>query len=95
MNFFMKESFIPDYPLEENVTRINDIISIEELYEENDNVVLKAITQMNTKVSLPQTIVNATLANKLLDFYKALADAMNNDFENGKLVFEDNNGNII
>ena len=95
--FYSCESSVNDdyYPLEENVTRINDIISIEELYEENDNVVLKAITQMNTKVSLPQTIVNATLANKLLDFYKALADAMNNDFENGKLVFEDNNGNII
>ena len=95
--FYSCESSVNDdyYPLEENVTRINDIISIEELYEENENIVLKAITQMNTKVSLPQAIVNATLAKKLLDFYKGLADAMNNDFENGKLVFEDNNGNII
>ena len=95
--FYSCESSVNDdyYPLEENVTRINDIISIEELYEENENIVLKAITQMNTKVSLPQAIVNATLAKKLLDFYKGLADAMNNEFENGKLVFEDNNGNII
>ena len=95
--FYSCESSVNDdyYPLDKNVTRINDIISIEELYEENDNIVLKAITQMNTKVSLPQAIINATLSTKLLDFYKGLADAMNNDYKNSKLIFEDNDGNII
>ena len=95
--FYSCESSVNDdyYPLDKNVTRINDIISIEELYEENDNIVLKAITQMNTKVSLPQAIINATLSTKLLDFYKGLADAMNNDYKNIKLIFEDNDGNII
>ena len=62
---------------------------IEELYKENDNIILKAITQMNTKVNLPQTIMNATLPTKLSDFYKGLANAMNNDYENGKLIFEE------
>ena len=83
------------YPIEEKVTRITDIIFIEELYEENGNIILKALAQMDTKVSLPQAIVNDTLSTKLLDFYKGLANAMNKDYKEGKLVFEDNDGNIM
>ena len=77
------------YPLDKKVTRINDIIFIEELYKENDNIILKAITQMNTKVNLPQAIMNATVPTKLGEFYKGLANAMNKDYENGKLIFEE------
>ena len=83
------------YPIEKKVTRITDIIFIEELYEEDNNIILKALTQMDAKVSLPQAIVNATLSTKLLDFYNGLAKAMNKDYKEGKLVFEDNEGNII
>ena len=85
-----------DYiPLIEKVTRINDIISIQQIIEENDNFVFRALTQMNAKVSLPQAIINTTLSGKLLDFYKGIIDAINKDYKDGKLVFEDNDGNII
>ena len=89
--FYSCESSVNDdyYPLDKKVTRINDIMFIEELYKENENIILKAITQMNTKVNLPQAIMNATLPTKLSDFYKGLANAMNNDYENGTLIFEE------
>ena len=95
--FYAYDSSVNDdyYPPEENVTRIYDIIFIEELSEENNNIVLKAITQMDTKINLPQAMVNATLSSKLLDFYKNLAEAMNKDFQDGNLVFEDNYGKIL
>jgi hypothetical protein len=95
--FYAFDSSVNDnlYPPEEDVTRIYDIIFIEELSEENNNIILKGITQMDTKVTLPQSMVNATLSIKLLDFYKNLVEAMNKDFQNGNLIFEDNNGNII
>jgi len=91
--FYSCESSVNDdyYPLGEKVTRINDIIFIEELYEENDNIILKALTQMNTKLSLPQVFVNASLSNKLLDFYKGLENAINKDYNEGNLIYEDNN----
>ena len=95
--FYSCESSVNDdyYPLENNVTRIYDFISIEELYEENDNFILKAISQINSKINLPQSMINATLSAKLLDFYEGLVSAMNNDYKEGKLIFEDNNGNIV
>ena len=94
--YFSESSVNDDYcPFQDNVTRIYDLIFIEELYEENDNIILKAITQIDAKVNLPQAMVNATLSNKLLDFYNGLAKAMNKDYKEGKLVFEDNEGNII
>ena len=95
--FYSCQSSVNDdyYPLQDNVIRINDILFIEELYEENDNIILKAITQMDTKVNLPQAVVNVTLSNKLLDFFNGLSKSMNKDYKEGKLIFEDNNGNII
>ena len=95
--FYSCQSSVNDdyYPLPDNVIRINDILFIEELYEENDNIILKAITQMDTKVNLPQAVVNATLSSKLLDFYNGLSKAMNKDYKEGKLIFEDNDDNII
>ena len=95
--FYSFESSVNDdyIPLEENVVRINDIIYIQEIYEENENIVLRTLSQVNAKVSLPQAIINATLPVKILGFCNGLINAMNNDFEEGKLVFEDNDGNII
>ena len=95
--FYSFESSVNDdyIPLEENVTRINDIIFIQEVYEENENFVFRAMTQMNAKISLPQAIINNTLSGKLLDFYNGVINAMNSDFDEGKLIFEDNDGNII
>ena len=95
--FYSFESSVNDdyIPLDENVTRINDIIFIQQVYEENENIIFKALTQMNAKVSLPQAIINATLSGKLLDFYKGVIDAINRDFDEGKLIFEDNDGNIV
>ena len=94
--FYSFESSVNDdyIPLDEKVTRINDIIFIQQVYEENENIIFKALTQINAKVSLPQAIINATLSGKLLDFYKGVIDAINRDFEEGKLIFEDNDGNI-
>ena len=85
------ESSVNDtlYPPQESVTRMYDYMSIEELYEENNYIYLKAITQMDTKVSLPQSVVNATLPTKLSDFYKNLNNAINSDYEKGELIFED------
>ena len=85
------ESSVNDelYPPKDSVTRMFDYMSIEELYEENNLIYLKAITQMDTKVSLPQSVVNTTLSKKLLDFYNNLANAMNEDYENGNLIFEE------
>ncbi len=90
--FYSFESSVNDdyIPLDEKVTRINDIIFIQQVYEENENIIFKAVTQMNAKVSLPQAIINATLSGKLLDFYKGVIDAINRDFDEGKLIFEDN-----
>ena len=95
--FFTFESSVNDdyIPLENKVTRINDFIFIENVYEDNDNFVIKSISQMNAKVSLPQSIINSTLSSKLIDFYKGMIKAMNQDFKSGKLIFEDNDGNKI
>ena len=95
--FYSFESSVNDdyIPLEENVIRINDIIYINEIYEENENIVFRTISQMNTKVSLPQAIINTTISGKILDFYNGVINAINNDFDEGQLVFEDNDGNII
>ena len=85
------ESSVNDelYPPEKSVTRMYDYMSIEELYEEDNYIYLKAITQIDSKVSLPQSVVNSTLPSKLSNFYKNLANAMNNDYKDGKLIFED------
>ena len=95
--FISCESSVNDdyIPLEENVTRINDIISIQEVYEEDQNFIIRAITQINAKVSLPQAVINTTLPGKLLDFYNGVINAINRDYNEGKLIFEDNDGNII
>jgi len=95
--FYSFESSVNDdyIPIDEKVTRINDIIFIQQVYEENENIIFKALIQMNAKVSLPQAIINATLSGKLLDFYKGVIDAINRDFDEGKLIFEDNNGNTF
>jgi hypothetical protein len=95
--FYSYESSVNDdyIPLEENVTRINDIICVQSISEENDNIVFRAITQMDAKVSLPQAIINTTLSGKLSDFYKGIINGINKDYEEGNLVFEDNEGNII
>ena len=95
--FYSFQSSVNDdyYPFKDNVTRIYDILFVEELYEENDNFVLKAINQMDPKVNLPQAMINVTITNKLADFYNRLEKVMNKDYEEGKLLFEDNNGNII
>ena len=91
--FYSLETSVNDdfCPFQDNVTRIYDIIFIEELYEENDNIIIRAINQMDPKVNLPQAIINATLSNKTTDFYNRLEKAMNKDYEEGKLIFEDNN----
>lgn len=95
--FYSFESSVNDdyIPLNEDVTRINDIIFIQKVYEEDDKIIFHALTQMNAKVSLPQAMINMTLSNKLLSFYKGVIDAINNDFKDGVLIFEDNDGNII
>jgi hypothetical protein len=95
--FFNFESSVNEdyYHLEEGVTRIIDIICIQEIHEENDNFIFRNITQMDAKVSLPQAIINTTLSGKLTTFYKGIIDAINRDYNEGKLVFEDNDGNII
>ena len=95
--FYSFESSVNDdySPLEEDVTRINDIFFIQEIYEDNENIVFRTMTQMNAKVNLPQTLINATLPGKILNFFEGVINAMNNDFDEGKLVFEDNDGNII
>ena len=95
--FYSYESSVNDdyIPLEENVTRINDIICVQSISEENDNIIFRALTQMDAKVSLPQAIINTTLSGKLSDFYKGIINGINKDYEEGNLVFEDNEGNII
>ena len=95
--FISCESSVNDdyIPLEENVTRINDIISMHEVYEENDNFVFRALTQLDAKVNLPQVIINTTLSGKLSNFYNGIINAINRDYKEGKLIFEDNDGNII
>ena len=95
--FYSFESSVNDdyIPLEENVIRINDIIYIQEIYEENESIVFRTMSQMNSKVNLPQAVINTTLPGKILSFCNGVINAMNNDFDEGKLVFEDNDGNII
>ena len=85
-----------DYiPMEEDVTRIIDIICIQTIFEENENIVFRVLTQVDAKISLPQALVNTTLSGKLTNFYKGIVDKINKDYQEGKLVFEDNEGNII
>lgn len=95
--FYSYESSVNDdyIPLEEDVTRINDIISVQSVYEEKENIIFLALTQMNAKVSLPQAIINTTLSGKLSDFYNGIINGINKDYEEGQLIFEDNEGNII
>ena len=102
-DFFHEGKFIScessvndDYiPLVEDVIRINDIICIQEIIEEDENIVFRALTQVNAKINLPQAIINMTLSGKLLEFYNGIVNAVNRDYKEGKLVFEDNEGNII
>jgi hypothetical protein len=82
-------------PLNEDVTRINDIIFIQFLYEKDDEIIYNALTQINAKVSLPQAMINMTLSSKLLTFYKGVIEAINKDYNDGLLIFEDNDGNIL
>ena len=42
---------------------------------------LEVRTQIDSKVSLPQSVVNSTLPSKLSNFYKNLSNAMNNDYK--------------
>ena len=95
--FYSFESSVNDdyIPLEENVKRINDIICLQEIFEDNENFVFRALTQVNAKVDLPQAIINVTLSGKLVNFYNGIINAVNKDYKEGKLVFEDNKGNII
>ena len=50
--FYSFESSVNDdyIPLEEDVTRCNDIIFIHEVYEEDENIVFRSMSQMNAKV---------------------------------------------
>jgi hypothetical protein len=82
-------------PLNEDVTRINDIIFIQFLYEKDDEIIYNALTQINAKVSLPQAMINMTLSSKLLTFYRGVIEAINKDYNDGLLIFEDNDGNIL
>lgn len=95
--FYSYESSVNDdyIPIGKGVTRINDVIFIQQVYEENNNIIFKACTQMNAKVSLPQGLINSTLASKLNSFYKNVIEAINKDYKEGTLVFEDNEGNPI
>ena len=81
--------------MEENVTRINNIICLKEIFEGNENFEFRALTQVNAKINLPQAIINVTLSGKLVNFYNGIINAVNKDYKEGKLVFEDNEGNII
>ena len=94
---YIFESSVNDdyYPLDEDVIRITNFIFIQVIYEENDNIIIEGLTQVNPKVNLPQAVLIATIPNKLLDYLNGLEKGINKDFEEGKLVFEDNNGNIL
>ena len=96
-SYYNYESSVNDkfLPPEEGVTRIFDIISLQEIHDEGDNFVFRTITQMDAKVSLPQSLINTTLSGKLKNFYEGIIKAMNNDYEKGQLVFVDNDGNEI
>ena len=94
---YIFESSVNDdyYPLDEDVIRITNFIFIQVIYEENDNIIIEGLTQVNPKVNLPQAVLIATIPNKLLDYLNGLEKGINKDFEEGKLVFEDNNGNKL
>ena len=85
------ESSVNDeiYPPRKSITRIYDYMSIEELYEQDNIIYLKAITQLDTKANLPQIAINSTIPKKIAKFYTNLAKAINNDYKKGKLVIED------
>ena len=94
---YIFESSVNDdyYPLDEDVIRITNFIFIQVIYEENDNIIIEGLTQVNPKVNLPQAVLIATIPTKLLDYLNGLEKGINKDFEEGKLVFEDNNGNKL
>jgi len=94
---YIFESSVNDdyYPLDEDVIRITNFIFIQVIYEEDDNIVIEGLTQVNPKVNLPQAVLIATIPTKLLDYLNGLEKGINNDFEEGKLVFEDNDGNKL
>ena len=94
---YIFESSVNDdyYPLDEDVIRITNFIFIQVIYEENDNIIIEGLTQVNPKVNLPQAVLIATIPTKLLDYLNGLEKGINKDFEEGKLVFEDNSGNKL
>ena len=86
-SYYLFESSVNDdlYPVEKNVVRTVDIIFITQIYEDENNIYFKNLTQMDAKVNVPQMFVNTTLPNNITNYYTGGIKAMNNDYENGKL----------
>ena len=66
-------------PLDENIVRITDHCSVCKMFEDNDGFNIIAITQVDTKVSLPPAVINSQLPSRYKTWYDALINEINND----------------
>ena len=65
-------------PLDENIVRITDHCSVCKMFEDNDGFNIIAITQVDTKVSLPPAVINSQLPSRYKTWYDALINEINN-----------------
>lgn len=76
------------YPLENNVTRIMNVMTFSHLWEDSDNFYYDALSQVDMKSTLPDTLIIGLLSGKLDNYYKAGIDAINKDYNDGKIETE-------
>ena len=90
-SYYLFESSVNDefYPIEKNVVRTVDIVFATQICEDENNFYFKNLTQMDAKVSLPQTLLNTALPNNITNYFTGGIKAMNNDYENGKLEMKE------
>ena len=66
-------------PVDEDIVRITDHCSICKIYEQDNNFNIISITQVDTKSSLANTMLNTTLPIKYKEWYDSLINAINEE----------------
>ena len=70
----VKKDFVPE---EEDVVRMDDYVSVFKLYEEEDCFTIIALSQIDTKITVPTPILTVQLPIKYKEWYDALVNKIN------------------
>ena len=70
----VKKDIVPE---EEDVVRMDDYVSVFKLYEEEDCFTIIALSQIDTKITVPTPILTVQLPIKYKEWYDALVNEIN------------------